>query len=335
MQPKIISIGYALPDNSYTQDELFNLLGYKSPRISRIFENSGIERRYLWTIPIGKSWQELTQEYQRASVALSRDAILDCLDGRPLDSIGCLIYSSCTGYTCPGISHHLAKELNMPDDLIHANLLGMGCEASAPSLARAVDYTLAHSKSALLVSCELCSCAYFPAPESDLENTVVNCLFGDAAAATLIGYDNVSSHPEIIDVQSYFNKDYLDYLGFKWVDGRLKCVLDRDVPRASGMVVKEAVNRTLTKHGLITKDIDHWAIHPGGLRVLEEIQKSLGLPEEKLRRSYEVLNDVGNVSSATVIMIGKQLNRVRPPAWGIGVTLGAGFEVGVCLLRWR
>ena len=69
--------------------------------------------------------------------------------------------------------------------------------------------------------------------------------------------------------------------------------------------------------------------------MLEEIQKSLGLPEEKLRRSYEVLSDVGNVSSATVIIMGKQLNRVRPPAWGIGVTLGAGFEVGVCLLRWR
>lgn len=335
MRPKIISIGFALPENDYNQDELFEMLGYKSSRARRIFQGSGIAHRYLWTNPVGKSWQELTQEYQKAAIELSCDAIRDCLDGRPLTDFGCLIYSSCTGYTCPGISHHLARELELPDNLIHANLLGMGCEASAPSLARAVDYVVANNRRALLVSCEPCSCAYFPAPESDLENTVVNCLFGDAAAAVLIGYDNVPSHPEIIDIQSYFNKDYLDYLGFKWVDGRLKCVLDRNVPQASGVVVKEAVNRVLTKHSLATKDIDHWAIHPGGLRVLEEIQKSLGLPEEKLRRSYEVLSDVGNVSSATVIIIGKQLNRVRPPAWGIGVTLGAGFEVGVCLLRWR
>lgn len=335
MRPKIISIGYALPENSYTQGELFNLLGYKSPRIKRIFENSGIERRYLWTLPMGKSWQELTEEYQEAAITLSKAAILDCLDGRPLNSFGCLIFSSCTGYTCPGISHHLAKELDMPDDLIHANLLGMGCEASAPSLARAVDYTLAHGKSALLVSCEPCSCAYYPAPENDLENTIVNCLFGDAAAAMLIGYDNIPHHPEIVSTESYFNKDYMDYLGFRWVNGRLKCVLNKDVPRVSGLVVKEAIDRVLTKNHLSVEDIDHWAIHPGGIRVLEETQRSLGLDEERLRLSYEVLREVGNVSSATIIIVGRQLNRVRPPAWGLGVTLGAGFEVGVCLLRWR
>lgn len=335
MKPKIISIGYALPNNAYTQSQLFDMLGYKSPRIRRIFENSGISKRYLWTNPLGKSWQELTQEYQKASVELSKQAILNCLDHRPLDEIGCLIFSSCTGYTCPGISHHLANELDMPDNLIHANLLGMGCEASSPGLSRAVDYVLVHNKLALLVSCEPCSCAYFPGPENDLENTITNCLFGDAAAAILVGYDDVSHHPEIVDIQSYFNKDYMEYLGFQWIDGRLKCVLHKDVPRASGMLVSEAVDRILRKHSLSVADIDHWAVHPGGVRVLEEISKSLGINEDKLSLSYKVLREVGNVSSATVIMVGKELNRVQPPAWGLGVTMGAGFEVGVCLLRWE
>lgn len=335
MTPKIISLGYALPETEYTQAEIFNMMGYKSPRILRIFENAGIERRYLWTNPVGKSWQELTQEYQKASIELSKRAILDCLDGRTVDDVGCLIFSSCTGYTCPGISHHLARELDMPDNLIHANLLGMGCEASSPSLTRAVDYVLAHDKLALLVSCEPCSCAYFPAPESDMENTITNCLFGDAAAAILIGYDNLPNHPEIVDIQSYFNKDYMDYLGFRWLDGRLKCVLHKDVPRVSGMLVKEAVDRILRSNKLSAADIDHWAIHPGGLRVLGEIEKSLGLDQEKLSPSYEVLREVGNVSSATVIIVGKQLNRVQPPAWGLAVTMGAGFECGTALLRWR
>ena len=335
MRPKIISIGYALPENSYSQGELFDLLGYRSPRIRRIFENSGIERRHLWTIPIGKSWQELTQEYQEAAIELSRRAILNCLDGRLLNSFGCLIFSSCTGYTCPGISHHLARELDLPDNLVHANLLGMGCEASSPALSRAVDYVVVHKRPALLVSCEPCSCAYYPTPESDLENMVVNCLFGDAAAALLIDYDDVPHHPEIYDLQSYFNKDYMDYLGFRWVDGRLKCMLDKDVPRASGILVREAVGRILKRNQLSVGDIDHWAIHPGGVRVIEEIQKALGLESDKLSLSYQVLREVGNVSSATVIIMGKQLNRVQPPAWGLGITMGAGFEVGTCLLRWK
>ncbi|MBA7480415.1 3,5-dihydroxyphenylacetyl-CoA synthase [subsurface metagenome] len=334
-KPKILSIGYSLPPHSYTQKELFGLLGYQSPGVRRIFENSGIERRYLWTIPFGKSWQELTQEYQKAAIELSKKAILDCLDGRPLDSFGCLIFTSCTGYSCPGISHHLARELDLPDNLIHSNLLGMGCEASSPALSRAVDYVIANDKPALLVSCEPCSCAYFPAPERDLENTVSNCLFGDAAAAILVGYDDNPHHPEIHDLQSYFNKDYLDYLGFKWVDGRLKCVLNKDVPRSSGILVKEAVGRILEKHQLSVEDIDHWAVHPGGTRVIEEIQKALGLDSKKLSLSYQVLREMGNVSSATVIIMGKQLNRVKPPAWGLGVTMGAGSECGCVLLRWR
>jgi predicted naringenin-chalcone synthase len=334
MRPRIISVGYALPENSYSQEQLYEILGYKTARVKSIFENSGIERRYLWTIPRGKSWQELTQEYQKAAISLSKDAILDCMDGRPMNCFGCLIFASCTGYSCPGISHHLAAELNLPDNLIHSNLLGQGCEASAPSLARAVDYVIAHDRPALLVSCEPCSCAYFPAPESDLENTVTNCLFGDAAAAVLVGYSEEPYHPEIVDVQSYFNKEYIDYLGFKWADGRLKCVLNKDVPRASGVLVREAVIRMLAKHRLSMDDIKYWAIHPGGVRVLEEIQKNLGIDKRQLSLSYETLREVGNVSSATIIMMAKQLNRVRPPAWGLAVTMGAGAECGAVLLRW-
>ena len=311
MQAKILSLGYGLPDKSYTQREMYEMMGYRSLRTWRIFENSGISRRYLWTNPVGKSWQELTREYQKASVELSRRAILGCLDGRSFDDIGCLIFSSCTGYTCPGISHRLARDLNMPDNLIHTNLLGMGCEASSPALSRAADYVNTHGKMALLVSCEPCSCAYFPAPEPDLENTVSNCLFGDAAAAMLVGYDDNPYHPEIVDIQSYFDQQYIDYLGFKWIDGRLKCVLNKNVPRVSGIVVSNAVHRLLRDHDLTLDDIDHWAVHPGGIRVLEEIQKALPLSREKLSASYEVLHDIGNVSSATVIIMGKQLKRVE------------------------
>lgn len=335
MEPKILSLGYGLPDKSYTQREMYEMLGYKSPRTWRIFENSGIDQRYLWTNPVGKSWQELTEEYLKAAVELSRKAILECMDERSLKYIGCLTFSSCTGYTCPGISHRLASELDMPDNLIHTNLLGMGCEASSPALSRAVDYVKTHNKPALLVSCEPCSCAYFPAPEKDLENTVSNCIFGDAAAAMLIGYDDDPHHPEIVATQSYFDRQYIDYLGFRWADGRLKCVLNKDVPKVSGLLVRRAVLRLLGDNNLALSDINHWAVHPGGIRVLQEIERTLGLNREQLSASYEVLRSIGNVSSATVIIMGKQLKQVEPPAWGVGVTMGAGFEVGVCLLRWR
>ncbi len=335
MTPKIVSIGFAVPEASYSQEEVLWMLGYTSPLSRRIFTRSGIDKRHLWTVPVrGESWQELCQEYQKGAIELSRKAVISCMDGRPLSDIGCLVFGSCTGYTCPGISHHLARELGMPDNMVHANLLGQGCEAAGPSLARAVDHFMVHGTPALIVCCEICSCAFFNAPESDLENVVTNCLFGDAAAAMLVGSDSEPNHPEVVDIQSYFDSRYMDYLGFRWVDGRLKCILNRDVPRASGILIDKAVARLLAKHGLSVPDIDFWAIHPGGVRVLEHIQASLGLSDEKLEPSYNVLREFGNVSSATVIILGKQLNQITGPAWGVGVTMGAGFEVNTCLLRW-
>lgn len=335
MKPKIISIGWAVPPTYYSQAQLFDVLGYKNSGTRHIFANSGINGRYLWHNPVNKSWQELAEEYQKAATELSIQSVTDCMKHYETKRVGCLIFSSCTGYTCPGISHHIAARLALPDDLVHANLIGMGCEASSPGLQRAIDYVTVHQKQALLVSTEICSCAYFPAPESDLENSVVNCLFGDASAAMLIGYDENPYHPEVWDTLSYFNRDYIDYLGFKWQDGRLKCVLHRDVPKVSGVLVKEAIKRLLDRNELQTNDINHWAIHPGGMRVLAEIQKALGLTREQVQVSYDVLAEIGNVSSATIIIIGKQLNRVKPPAWGVGITLGAGFEVGAALLRWQ
>lgn len=161
-KPQIISIASALPDQCYSQREIYDLLGYKSSRVRSIFEGSGIEKRYLWQFPVEKPWQELCEAYQAGAVELSRRAVIACMDGRPFSDIGCLIFTSCTGYTCPGVSHRLAAVLDMPDNLIHTNLLGMGCEASVPTLSRAVDYVTTHDKLALVVSCEICSCAYFP-----------------------------------------------------------------------------------------------------------------------------------------------------------------------------
>jgi predicted naringenin-chalcone synthase len=334
LRPKIISLGFALPPRGYTQEAIRWLLGYNSRKSQRIFANTGIEKRYLWVEPTKKTWQELCEEYERGATELSKRAILSCLDNRPLDSFGCLIFASCTGYSCPGIAHRVASTLGLPDDLYLVNVVGQGCEAAGPALARACDYVRAHHRPAMVVCTEVCSCAYFPSGEDDLENVVVNSLFGDASGAMLVGYDDDPHHPEVLEVLSYFNREYMDYLGFRWVNGRLKCVLDRDVPRASGILVKEAVLRILKKRSLGVADITHWAIHPGGPAVIKAIQKELGLSDAQVESSWNALREVGNTSSATVIIVGKQLSKIEPPAFGIAISMGAGFEVSCALLKW-
>jgi predicted naringenin-chalcone synthase len=57
-------------------------------------------------------------------------------------------------------------------------------------------------------------------------------------------------------------------------------------------------------------------VHPGGRKIVEVVGEVLGLPEEHLAPSYDVLRDVGNCSSATVLLVLERLQQTRelPPA---------------------
>ena len=129
MNPKIISLGYAVPQQRITQAEALEALGYKSPLTRRIFESTGIEKRHAWVDPRrlnAMSWQELTEQYEKGALTLSIESAYAALDGRGVEEIGQLTFVSVTGYTCPSLSYAIAGALGMRSDLVHSNLLGQG-----------------------------------------------------------------------------------------------------------------------------------------------------------------------------------------------------------------
>ena len=99
---------------------------------------------------------------------------------------------------------------------------------------------------------------------------------------------------------------------------------------------EKLVNQALEKQGILRDQITHWAIHPGGRRILEAIAKSLSLPKEKLDISYQVLRDFGNMSSPTILFVLKEIlatldkskkQTVFGAAFGPGLTMET-FMVG-------
>ena len=48
-------------------------------------------------------------------------------------------------------------------------------------------------------------------------------------------------------------------------------------------------------------------MHPGGRKILEAIEKALGLQPDHNCFAYEVLRDYGNMSSATVLFVLKEV----------------------------
>lgn len=335
---KLLSIGFSVPDQFVlTQDQVLERLGYTSPLSRRIFHNTGIEKRHFVVDPLGLSWQELRELSRPLGLALSMKAVRSCLDGKYTGKdLGCLVYCSVSDYNTPALGYYIGRELCVRDDIEFVNLQGQGCQSALPGLKRAYEYFQANRRPAMVLNCEIGSTTFFPSDESDLENVVTNSLFADSATAVLVGEDNDDHHPFILGFQSLYDPRYLDILGYTWVDGRLKCRLDRSVPEVIPPLFAEAVHRLLAKHELTLGDIRHWALHPGGPAILRKIEELLGLSEAETWASWETLRNFGNCSSATLAMIGKRVQETITDyeGYGVGVTMGAGGSIEAMCCSW-
>lgn len=344
MNTKIISMGYAVPEHSYTQAEVFQELGYPMA-FRRLFSESGIEKRHLW-IPLNQTkklnWQEQQEEYIKGAAALSKQAVLNCLDGRSPGDIACVVFCSCTGF-CPGptVGHILSKELGFSPRTYHTNIGSMGCEGGFPGLKRAFDFSTITSKPSLVIACELCSCTYFPEPEgkpdpsNHFELARSNVIFADATSCALVGFDDDPRHPFIVDMETYTNTDYINDLGFVWREGRLRVLLSRRVPELAPLVVKPAVDAVLERNNLTVNNIARWVIHAAGSTVLDNIRDALGIAEEKVQLSRNTLRLFGNTSSTSVGITGKMLmaENIKPGDHALVLSVGPGMSGGATLLR--
>jgi alkylresorcinol/alkylpyrone synthase len=345
LKPKIISSGWSVPKNIFTQEEAFQVLGYPR-RFWTVFKESGIERRHFW-VPLSEakrlSWQGQQDAYRVGAVRLSLQAINECLDGRDPGDIACVIYGSCTGFTPgPTVAHYLAKELGLKPSTYYTNIIGQGCESGFPGLRRAYDFAVATGKQALVVNCELCSCTYYPEPagrpdpENHYELLRANALFADAASCALVGFDENPRHPFIVDMETHTNTEFINDLGYTWRDGRLRVLLSRRVPELAPLVVKPAVEAVLQRQGLSVDDITWWVIHAAGNTVLDNIRDALGIVEEKVTRSRETLMAFGNTSSTSVGITGKRLmcEDIHPGDYAAVLSVGPGMTGGISLLKW-
>ncbi len=348
MQIKVLSLGYAVPPQSYTQDEVFKAIKY--PQVfRRLFIASGIKKRHFWVEPsriVSMSFQEQQEEYRKGALQLSLQSVVNCLDGRNPREIDCVVFSSCTGFVPgPVIPHYIAKELGLKPGCYFTNIASHGCEGGYPGLKRALDFVEANGGQALAIATELASCCYFPeepynpSPENKWELARGNALFADASSCALVGHDNDWRHPTVMATGTLTDTSYIDALGFTWRDGRLRLKISPEVPDIAAELAGRLVPKFLHEQGLCIADpgIDHWIIHPAGNAVLDKIRDRVGIPEEKLAISREVLADFGNCSSSTVGIVAKTLMEkggVKAGDSGVMLSIGPGMTVGTTLLRW-
>ncbi len=359
MTAVLTGAAHALPapmDQQHLWDGFFRS-HYADARLARkVWEHSAITTRRGVVDPTQEdisSWGTAArmQRFLTEAMPLGKEAVGGALADAGLDpaEVGLFTVVSCTGYVTPGLDILLARDLGMTDSVQRLHIGHMGCYAALPGLGATADYVTARQKPAVMLCLELTSLHVQPTTESarsgsptseDLQQMVAHALFSDAAAAVVLEPAGSGSRPgfEVVDVVARTDTSTADHMTWDVTDLGFKMGLSPAVPDVLARHARPVVEELLGRHGLAVADVAGWAIHPGGRKIVEVVGEVLGLPEEQLAASYGVLRDVGNCSSATVLLVLERLAQtVDVPAGGTVVVMafGPGLTLYAALLIHR
>ncbi len=348
--PTILSCATAVPPLRLTQEDVFRLMGYTSPRIRQVFLNSDIDYRHFWadaeTFTPTETPDELHARYRAGAMHVSclaaRDAVAAA--GLVASNLDCILVASCTGYLCPDLATLLVGHLELRRDVQRGALLGHGCAGALPLLQRGADYARAYpGRRVLAIAVEICSAAYYI--DGSMETIIGNAICADGAAAVVLSNpvegetarSNGLPGPQIVAFQSVLEPGQLDKVGFEQREGKLRIVLAAEIRDLAGPIIERCLDGLLAPQGLRKEDVRFWILHPGGRKVLDAAAAYLGLREEQLRNSRHVLRNFGNMSSPTVLFVLNQVLCSGAPErgdYGVLLALGPGFAAEAALLRW-
>jgi len=356
---KIVSIATGVPSFKHRQDDLFTFAEKvyckdetESRKLRFLYKHSGIEYRYsvvpdysvdilertffphtddLEPFPGIEQRMEIFNEH---AAQLSAATIVDCIKGKiSKDKITHLITVSCTGMSAPGIDLQVMEIMGLSQNIIRTSVNFMGCYAAVHALKIADAFCNSSENANVVVVCtELCTLHF--QKEISADNMTSSLLFADGCAAMLIQANN--SPAKGLQVKNFFSD--VSFKGKKDMAWELSSkgflmTLTGYVPDLIKEDFKGLVDKALDAAGNKMEDITNWCIHPGGKKILESISSSLGISNEPLKYSYEVLNDYGNMSSPTILFVLKkifdefELNAPAPDNLVFGAAFGPGLTM--------
>jgi alkylresorcinol/alkylpyrone synthase len=345
---RIKSVGTAVPQYAMQQSDikqfaagLFRSHFKDIDRLIPIFENSCIKTRYLsrpleWYIT-PHTFSEANQIFETVALELMVKAAQEALDraGAKPEDVGTVVYVTSTGITTPTLDTKLIQALSLPVNTVRIPIWGLGCAGGAAGLARSAQLAACQAKNkvVLFVAVELCSLTY-QREDFSKSNLVGTSLFADGAAAVVLGTDG--GGPAICGFNSTLIPNTEDIMGWELTDSGLKVIFSRDIPWVIGQYLPKVITDACDTWGIRQEAVQHYVTHPGGAKVLKAYTESLGIPEDKLSQSYSVLENYGNMSSASILFVLEKFMANTAPTGGLGlmVSLGPGFSAEQVLFKW-
>jgi alpha-pyrone synthase len=327
LAPKVVPILEAIatgtPDNIVRQDEaarfVSNLPSVQNhqSRIEQIYQNTRIETRHLAVNLFSEETIDFCRErntidkrmemYRKYGIPLAEEVAKRAIATIEKETIGLIVFVSSTGFIAPGMDAELIKRLQLRRDTARVTVNFMGCAAAMNGLRVASDYVRVYpARKALLVCLELSSVnAVF---EDNINDVIIHSIFSDGCAAVVVGASLAKELPgsgkiAIAEHLSQLMENTEDGIVLGIQDNGITCKLSSHLPDYIEMGVGKTIENFLTQQQLNKEDIDLWAVHPGGTKIIQKVQSSLELSDDAVANSWSILRQYGNMLSVSILFV--------------------------------
>jgi len=337
---RIAGLATSDSDEVLSQAQVLERLGLTGDEFAEgIFARCGVRHRHLDLSEdfLERTLQGRTEQIERELLRHSIRAV-EQLELDPLQ-IGTVLSSSLYSLGCPSVAHRLIEHFEMDPSTDKYHVSGVGCASAVPLMRLAAQSLREHpDKHALVVAADSMSGLLTRAtPDDARAKTVGSAIFGDGCAAALLSSDQRASGPLILASQVHQIGDTLEAVSLDVSAEDSYLFLARDLPDLAGAGLPDVVAGFLARNGLEHSDIDHWMAHPGGRRIIENVQSALELSHEDLATSWDALADHGNIGTPSILYVLRdtiERHEPKPGERGMMVTIGPGVTLGMMLLGW-
>lgn len=285
------------------------------------------------------TFEERNNDYQQITLEYSIKAIEDCVAkaGIAKEDITDIFFVTTTGLATPSMDALIINAMRLNPNINRTPIWGLGCGGGVSGMAKANVAAIANPEAVvLLVAVELCSLTLIKSDYSK-SNFIGSSLFSDGIAACIIKGDAHKVSKQKATYVAANSKLYygsLDVMGWEFKDTGFKVLFSKDIPAFINEHVKDDISAFLDQHNLQLSNIKNFIFHPGGKKVLDAYADALQVEGDFLQKTREVMNDNGNMSSATVLyVLDKFLTEGFEDGYGLMMAMGPGFSSEMVLLK--
>jgi alpha-pyrone synthase len=237
------------------------------------------------------------------------------------DEITHLIVVSCTGFHAPGLDMEIISRFRLRPGIERVLIGFMGCYAALNALTLARHIVRSEPKAKVaVVNVELCTLHLQDG--TAVEHMLRFLIWGDGASACV-----VSGEPAGILLRGFHSTAIpqgRELITWRIGASGFDLSLSSRLPRVLSMALPEKLAEIMA--GANPADVRLWAVHAGGRSILDAFAAAIGLAPDALRHSRSVLKRFGNMSSATIMFVLRDMMESGAcPGLGCGIAFGPGL----------